>query len=77
MTTSALRRIMNRKQQTIRGLSWITEDQLLEIDKLCASASQPVAGLIHARNVSRCRQEFLEKMLESWPVIRENLNLRK
>ena len=71
------KRLLNWKQKIGNRPLRLTEDMLLEIDKTWASASLPVAGLIHGKNVARSREEFLEKILELWPVIRENLNRHK
>ncbi len=68
---------MSPKTKPIEGRGHITEEALLEVDKLWASASQRVAGLAHGINVARCREEFLETILALWPVIRENLNRHK
>ena len=71
------KRLLSWKQKIGNRPIRLNEDMLLEIDKVWSSASLPVAGLIHGKNVARSREEFLEKILELWPVIRENLNLHK
>ena len=59
---------------SLSSQSQLTEDALLELDKLWASARQRVAGLTHGKIVARRREDFLQAMIEFWPVIRENLN---
>lgn len=70
-----IKRSSKPKQTELHG--WLSEESLIELDKLWASASQRTAGLIHGISVARSREEFLEAMIESWPAIRENLNRHK